>query len=83
MLWSHYIIWSYNKTITILEIINISTFFYLLEYKVFLLESLTHFSLETPKSVIGNSADPDQMLQNGTSDQGHHCLQTVLIAIFL
>ena len=38
---------------------------------------VTHYSLETPKRVIGKHADPDQMLQNAASDQGLHCLQIV------
>ena len=35
---------------------------------------LTHFSLETPKRVIGKPAHPDQMLHNAVSEQGLHCL---------
>ena len=35
-----------------------------------LVSALTHCSLETPKRVIGNSADSDQMPQNAASDQG-------------
>ena len=38
---------------------------------------LTHLSLETPKKVFGKQCRPDQMLQNGASDQGLHCLQIV------
>ena len=38
---------------------------------------LTHFSLETPKRLIGYSADPDQTPQNLVSDQGLRGLQTV------
>ena len=38
---------------------------------------LTHYSLETPKRVIGNSAHEDQTPQDAAPDQGLHCLQTV------
>ena len=34
-------------------------------------------SRETRKRVMANNADPDQMPQNATSDQGLHCLQIV------
>ena len=37
--------------------------------------SLIRCSLETPKRVIGNSADPDQMPKNAASDQDLHFLQ--------
>ena len=37
--------------------------------------ALAHFCQETPKRVIGNCADPIQMLQNEASNQGLHCLQ--------
>ena len=35
---------------------------------------LTHFSLEPPKGLLANSADPDKTLQNAGSDWGLHCL---------
>ena len=38
---------------------------------------LNHCSLETPKRVLANRADPDQTPQNAASDQGLHCLQIV------
>ena len=37
---------------------------------------LTHSYQETHKRVIGNSADPDQMPHNVTSDQDLYCLLT-------
>ena len=43
----------------------------------FLFILLTHCSLETPKRVLANSADPDQTQQNPASGQGLHCLQIV------
>ena len=36
-----------------------------------------HFSLETPKGQLSNSADPDQTPLFTASDQGLHCLQIV------
>ena len=40
-------------------------------------EFVTHYTLETPKGIIGKSANPDQMLQNAVSDEGVHYLQIV------
>ena len=37
---------------------------------------LTHYYRATPKRVIGNSADPDQMPHDVASDHGLHCLLT-------
>ena len=44
--------------------------------------TLTHCSLETPKRVLANSADPDQMPQNVASDKGLHCLQIVQLLFY-
>ena len=42
-----------------------------------MLNILTHCSLETPKRVLANIADPDQTPQNAEFDQGLHCLKIV------
>ena len=38
---------------------------------------LARISLETPKRVLANSADPDQTPQNAASARGPYCLQIV------
>ena len=39
--------------------------------------SFNSLCLDSPKGLLANSADPDQMLQNMASDQGLHYLQLV------
>ena len=40
-----------------------------------MINTLTHYSQETRKRVIGKQCRPDQMPQNMVSDQGLRCLQ--------